>query len=311
MNKLRASHFFNHIPLWVKNAATVKYPWTRTDATPTLTGLPPHITILANFEKLRVELEDSKVAILGGIEAELDKRRIGSQSHFDKEEILDRMLNLHNELLKKVDACGRESASAVQNAHFAGDGDGAGFDDIFVSPSEEETDKPLTIVPSNRSKKFTFFYSKGEVNRIPHDYVFPHMTLCTLVTSWFCGNPSAKTLPLKYLVWADFKSKKMKNEHRKMKVMMGAVIAGANQVMEMDCVNGAWDIPRALQLYGGVKELFAYPSKSTQTRRNDQISWRTVYNLYLKNGKRFATDTAIGAVVEDNELDVMLDGMME
>ena len=79
----------------------------------------------------------------------------------------------------------------------------------------------------------------------------------------------------------------------------------------MDCVNGAWDIPRALQLYGGVKELFAYPSKSTQTRRNDQISWRTVYNLYLKNGKRFATDTAIGAVVEDNELDVMLDGMME
>jgi len=311
MNKLRASHFFNHIPLWVKNAATVKYPWTRTDATPTLTGLPPHITILANFEKLRVELEDSKVAILGGIEAELDKRRIGSQSHFDKEEILDRMLNLHNELLKKVDACGRESASAVQNAHFAGDGDGAGFDDIFVSPSEEETDKPLTIVPSNRSKKFTFFYSKGEVNRIPHDYVFPHMTLCTLVTSWFCGNPSAKTLPLKYLVWADFKSKKMKNEHRKMKVMMGAVIAGANQVMEMDCVNGAWDIPRALQLYGGVKELFAYPSKSTQTHRNDQISWRTVYNLYLKNGKRFATDTAIGAVVEDNELDVMLDGMME
>ena len=72
MNKLRASHFFNHIPLWVKNAATVKYPWTKTEATPTLTGLPPHITILSNFEKLRVELEDSKVAILSGVEAELD-----------------------------------------------------------------------------------------------------------------------------------------------------------------------------------------------------------------------------------------------
>jgi hypothetical protein len=64
-------------------------------------------------------------------------------------------------------------------------------------------------------------------------------------------------------------------------------------------------------LYGGVKELFAYPSKSTQTHRNNQISWRTVYNLFLKNGKRFVMDTAIGAVVEDNELDVMLDGMME
>jgi hypothetical protein len=73
MNKLQALHFFNHIPFWVKNAATVKYPWTKTEATPTLTGLPPHITILENFEKLRVELEDSKVAILGGVEAELDK----------------------------------------------------------------------------------------------------------------------------------------------------------------------------------------------------------------------------------------------
>ena len=103
----------------------------------------------------------------------------------------------------------------------------------------------------------------------------------------------------------------MKSDHRKMKGLIASVIAGANQVMEMDWHNGAWDIQRALQLYGGVKHLFACPSKSTQCRRNNQISWRTVYNLYLKNGKRFATDTAIGAVVEDNELDVMLDGMME
>jgi hypothetical protein len=311
-NKLRASHFFNHIPLWVKNAATVKYPWTKTEATPTLTGLPPHITILANFEKLRVEMEASKVAILSGVEAELDKRRIGSQSHFDKEEILDRMLNLHNELLKKVDACGRDSANAVANAHFAGDGGDTDFGDIFITPSEEEADKALTIVPSNRSKKFTFFYSNGEVNRVPKDFVLPHMTLCTLVISWFCGNPSTKTLPLKYLTTMDLKTKSMKSELRKMKQMIAAVTAGATKVeLDMDFVNGAWDIPRALQLYGGVKELFEYPSKSTQTRRSDQISWRTVFNLYMKNGKKFATETAIGAVVEDDEWDGMFDGMME
>ena len=91
-NKLRASHFFSHIPSWAKDAVTVKYPWTKTEATPTLTGLPPHITILANFEALRVELVASKVVILTGVEAELDKRRIGSQSHFDKEEIIERMI---------------------------------------------------------------------------------------------------------------------------------------------------------------------------------------------------------------------------
>jgi hypothetical protein len=89
--------------------------------------------------------------------------------------------------------------AAVQNACFVGIEDGTGFDDIFLTASEEVTDKSLTIVPSNRSKKFHFFYSKGEVKCLPIDFVFPHMTLCTL-TSWFCGNSSAKTLPLKYLL---------------------------------------------------------------------------------------------------------------
>ncbi len=113
------------------------------------------------------------------------------------------------------------------------------------------------------------------------------MTLCTLATSWFCWNPSAKMIPLKYLIQADFKSSSMKSDHRKMRGLIAAVIAGTNQVMEIGWHNGAWNIQRALQLYGGMKHLFAYLSKSAQVRRNDQISWRTVYNIYTKNGKTF------------------------
>ena len=147
----------------------------KTEATPTLTGLPPHITILVNYKTLRVELETSKVAILTGVEAELDKRCVSLQSHFNKDKILEWMITLHNELLKKVDVYSQKSANAIQNARFAGIGDGTDFNDIFVTASEEVTDKSLPI-PSNR----------------PSDFVFPHMTLYTLVTSWFCGNPSAK-----------------------------------------------------------------------------------------------------------------------
>ena len=99
----------------------------------------------------------------------------------------------------------------------------------------------------------------------------------------------------------------MKSDHQKMKGLIAAVIARVNQVMDMDWQNGAWDIPRALQLYGGVKHLFAYPSKLTQCRRNDQISRRTVYNIYMKNGKTFVTGAGmvIGAVVDDIEMDFM------
>ncbi len=99
----------------------------------------------------------------------------------------------------------------------------------------------------------------------------------------------------------------MKNDHQKMRALIAAVISGANQMMEIDWHNGGWDVQRALQLYAGVKHLFAYPSKTTQIRRNNQISWRTVYNIFMKNGKTFAPGAGmvIGAVVEDIEMDFM------
>ena len=86
----------------MQGAAAVKYPWNKTEATPTLTGLPPHITILANFEKLKIDMERSKDIILKGAKKKLNKRCIGLQSHFDKEEILAWMLLLHRKLLKVV-----------------------------------------------------------------------------------------------------------------------------------------------------------------------------------------------------------------
>jgi hypothetical protein len=71
----------------------------KTEATPTLICLPPQITILENFEQLMIEMEAPKNAILSGVEAELDKRHIGSQSYFDKEEILSWMILLYNKVL--------------------------------------------------------------------------------------------------------------------------------------------------------------------------------------------------------------------
>ncbi len=112
-NKLKALHFFQHIPSNIQDVATVKYPWTKTKATPTLTGLPPHITIMEKFEQLKIEMEKTKNTILSGVEAELDKRHIGSQSYFDKEEILSQMLLLHNKLLKKADVCVHSLAVAL------------------------------------------------------------------------------------------------------------------------------------------------------------------------------------------------------
>jgi hypothetical protein len=84
------------------------------------------------------------------------------------------------------------------------------------------------------------------MKRLPNDLVFPHMGLCALVVNWFYGNPIQKTLPLRFLVQADLKSHLMKNEHWKMKVLVCAVITGAQQMGVWDGQNGAWDVPRAV-----------------------------------------------------------------
>jgi hypothetical protein len=93
---------------------------------------------------------------------------------------------------------------------------------------------------------------------------------------------------LKFFVPADFKNRGMKCEHQKIKVLMGAVIAGAKQLRLWDGKNGAWDIPRAIQLYESVWHLFEYPIQTT-AHRNVQISWRTVYNLYMKSHPKTKT----------------------
>jgi hypothetical protein len=189
---------------------------------------------------------------------------------------------------EEVDMCLHGLTTALQVPCFDAPGDRV--NESFVNEDEESARKLLMIVLLNISKKFPFFYSKSQVKRLPNDFVFPHMGLCALVVNWFCRNPSQKTLPLRFLVPAGLKSRLMKSEHRKMKILMGAVITGAQQMGVWDGQNSAWDVPQAMQLCNSVQPLFKYPSL-TSTRWNEQISWRTVYNLYIKscqtsNGRR-------------------------
>ncbi len=280
----------------------MKYPWTATEATPTLTGLPPHITILANFERLIVEMQTTKDAILGGVVTELDRRRIGSQSHYDKEEIILAMTNMHREVLKKVGECVRTSNALLQDVVPCSDVHDV--PEIFVTDADELAGRPLVI--ANRTNRFQFFFSDGQMKRLPRNFMFPHMGLCALVVNWFCGNPSQRTMPLKFIHPRDLESKKMKCEYRKMKGMIGAVIAGAKELGVWDGRNGAWDVSRAMRLFESVQHLFEYPSL-TSTRRNDQISWRTVYNLYLKNRNQDRRGRGHGRGVLNNDGNVEME----
>ena len=90
----------------------------------------------------------------------------------------------------------------------------------------------------------------------------------------------AVTMPLKLLAQQDSHSPSMKGEHRKMRLLIAAVIARAQERGEWDVGNSAWDVGCAVRLYNSVKDLFEYPSL-TSTHQNIRSAGEqfTIYSL--------------------------------
>ena len=123
-------------------------------ATLIFTGLLPHVSILSKLEGLKVELHWAKNQIIDGVKKDLDGRRLGSQSYFDKEEIIAKMGELHNELLHKVEVVGRRSSTLQQ-------GSIEDLPDITVGMNDSNTNEitnALTIVDPDGGKRFQYFF---------------------------------------------------------------------------------------------------------------------------------------------------------
>ena len=94
-------------------------------------------------------------------------------------------------------------------------------------------------------KGFNSFFSAGNISRVCADFVFPQMTLCTLITSWFCGNKSSKTVPFKLLRPIEIKKEKENYKLSKIKLLMSRVQLATEQVGEWwsfaQEAHGMWD----------------------------------------------------------------------
>jgi hypothetical protein len=139
-------------------------------------------------------------------------------------------------------------------------------------------------------KKYQFLYSPGAMSRVPANFVFPKMSLMTLVTSWFCGNKSMKLVPLKLLRAMEIKNTKERYKLSQMKTLMLVVEIAVKRVGTWGALaqRGAWDVGSTVRLYESVQHFFRYPSKIKH--QTSQISWQTVYNLFIEHNKVFATD---------------------
>jgi hypothetical protein len=165
-NKLQASPFFTNIPNYAKDVATVSFPWNKMALAPPFTGLPPHVSILAQLEGIKAALESSKNEILNGMKNDLDERRLGLQSYFDKEEIIAKMGKLHSNLMKKIKLVGRKASTALQAGHEGDFEFGFGGDAALVTMAGGDdsvstlTNSSLTIVEPSCGRQFQFLHRR-------------------------------------------------------------------------------------------------------------------------------------------------------
>ena len=123
-----------------------------------------------------------------------------------------------------------------------------------MSSLSDSSGAAITLVEQDSGKKYQFFYSPGAISRVPADFVFPKMSLMTLITSWFCGNKSMKLVPLKLLRAMEIKNTKERYKLSQMKTLMLAVKIAAKRMGTWEALaqRGAWDVGSTVRLYESV-----------------------------------------------------------
>jgi hypothetical protein len=190
-------------------------PWNKTANTPVFTGLPPHVSILTQLEALKVALKLATDAILNGVKEDLDGRRLGSESYFAKEEIVAEIKLMRADMTQRMETIARSSSSyALQDVQQAGL-------EVAVGDLGEDTQSPsdtaVTLIDRGNGHRFQYFCSSGGIRRLPENFVFPKMSFVTLITSWFSGNASMRTMPYKQLRAADIAKVKERYKLSQMK----------------------------------------------------------------------------------------------
>jgi hypothetical protein len=111
-----------------------------------------------------------------------------------------------------------------------------------------------------------------------------------LITAWFCGNESPKTVPFELPKATEIKIKEERYKLWKMKVLMSGVQTTAEQVGVWQNLvqRGSWTVGSTIRLYESIFLFFRHLSKLK--RMNEQISWILVYNLYTADKNKLATE---------------------
>ena len=98
----RASIFLKDIPDEFINVVRVAFPWNATRETPKLTGVPPHVLLMAEMEQLRQRFDVLQATMKEDLNAALDERGIGG-SEYHTNSILSAIADSERRMLSTLD----------------------------------------------------------------------------------------------------------------------------------------------------------------------------------------------------------------
>jgi hypothetical protein len=294
----------------------VKYPWNATCDTPEITGIPPDIVLLAEMEALQLQMRELKDELKSSFKStlieQLDEREVGGSGFARGNEILEKV----EALLEKVSQVSATAQVPAVCAPTVCD-DPVDFEhgDGCVSENEEQDivlalDEPARMTPNKRariikqttkeqiaSRKIKVGFHHGHFNPLPASWKIPKgLTVIQLVNLWLVGSekehvPPLRKIPRGLLQHID-KGSRMRSQ---MKTVMGEVEYFARR--DDVWLDRGWTGVAVTKMWSTIWPRLD-PHLRTQTTRSDggiseaksrqgQISWRTLYNKLMKDGKNW------------------------
>lgn len=280
---------FKDIPLEIKKLVRIAYPWDKTEDTPRFTGIPPHVTLLAQMEEMKRHIDDLEKKLLTHFENALDARGIGG-SEFHTNQILHAIRDLGNQMDSARQQAQQEIATTSIPYTFNDEDENIEFDNddnMGQVYNNETTQDEIALQRSNVNHRVTTaikqrHYKVGLVGSslttLPPGFQFPRTMTCEqLVTNWFIGNGEKNIIPYCRLRPSDLRHVTNGSSNlRKMRRFM-AVIERYGRIEEKWIQKfNKWTPHSVSALWNTISEKYIFRRYSKT--RTGTISWKAIYN---------------------------------
>ncbi|GFH59857.1 hypothetical protein CTEN210_16333 [Chaetoceros tenuissimus] len=299
----RESPFFKNVPVRFRNAAKIAYPWNKTEDTPSFTGIPPHVTILAQNEFIKKELLELKSIIPVSIGDELNQRGIGTTEFFTARiesligNLRKEMQDGHDAVMKKLESDGYQELRDTLEEGMMYDVVAEESEDEDITHGNEDIDGSEGNVrdrqsgevqePSRKKQKVvTVGLVQNKVTPLPPNFEFPKgMTCGQLVQNWFIGDSVRKILPYRRLEAGHFthSDKKKEDNQKSLNQKMGRFMAVVQHYAEAENV---WIHENDVVTMEKVHNIW------------EKIEWKHIRTKYLKEASRSTTKSWISLLNE-------------